>query len=133
MPSISNDQLEAIAQSLSDIGAQAGHLRLQAIHAGTPASDAEMRQLYSLSLRLSDLASTFALEAAEVTLADATAAAAQVRSATDQANRALDRLKSIDKAISIASAVVTLATAVMTADPGQIAGAAKDVFTASIS
>ena len=131
MGAISNDQLEAIAQALNDIGAEASHLRLQAIHAGTPASDADMRQLLGLSLQLTELASTFALRAAEVTLADAGGAAAQVKAATDQANRALDHLRQVDKAISIASAVVVLATAVFSADPGQIASAAKGVFDAA--
>lgn len=131
MPALTNDQLETIAQTLSDIAAQLSAVRSAALHSGTPIDDPDVAQLLALSLRLSDLASTFALRAAELTLADADQAVATITAATQSAVRALDRLRRIDKAISIASAVIVLTTAVFTADPGQIAQAAQSVFASA--
>ncbi len=87
-------------------------------------------QLLALQWSLLNTSSSFFLQAAQVTLADADKAAAQITLATNAANDALKTLNTINKVINIASAAGVLSAAIMTGDINQVAAAAKGVYTA---
>jgi hypothetical protein len=76
-------------------------------------------------------AGNFAVQAANLTLANADQAVSEISLATQAADKALNKLQDIDKAVSIASSVIVLAMAISTKDMGQIASAAKGVVTAA--
>jgi hypothetical protein len=78
-----------------------------------------------------NVAAGFAIQAANLTLANADHAVNQISLATKAADRALDKLQSIDKAVNIASSVIVLAMAISTKDPVQIEGAARSVAKAA--
>lgn len=130
MAKFSNDQLTSIAQQFHDLSALVGQFRLDQIHTGKPLEDPQIVQLLGLQFSLSNISSSFFIQAAQLTLSDADAAAKQITSATKSADSALAKLKTIDKVINVASAAAVLGTAVMTGDLGQIGNAAKGVFTA---
>ncbi len=128
--SFSAAQLQGMAQALNDVGVAVGQVRLDAIHAGRALGDPEIVQLLGQNLSLLNLSSSFAVQAARVTLADAAGAVNQVGGATAAARTALAQLKALDKAIRIGAGVIVLGSAVFTGDPQQIAQAAGGVFTA---
>jgi hypothetical protein len=128
---LSDDQMQALAQSFHDIAVEIGQVRLDAISAGSKLTDPGIVQLGGYVYSLMNTASTFALEAANLTLTNADQAVNQISVATQAADRALDKLKDIDKAVSIASSVIVLAMAISTKDPGQIIDAAKSVVSAA--
>ena len=133
MATIGADDLRSMAQTFHDIGVAVGQIRLEAIHNGEPLNDPQIVNLLGASLSLFNLSSSFAVQAAEVTLDDAAGVVATVRTATGQATAALKTLQQLDKAIRIGMAVVVLGTSVFTADPQQIGKAAKGVIDAVAS
>ena len=130
MPNLTDDQLTAIAQQFHDIAANVAQFRLDQIHDGAKLDDPNIVQLLGLQFSLSNISSSFALQAAQVTLADADKAAGQITKATTAANDAIKNLSTINKVINIASAAGVLAASVMSGDLGQIAQSAKGVFSA---
>jgi hypothetical protein len=130
MPPLTDDQLIEIAQELHDVSATVAQFRLDQIHEGAKLDDPLIVQLLGLQFSLQNKSSSFSMQAAQVTLANADQAAATITSATKQATDAIQTLSTINKVISIGSAVIVLATAVMTGDMGQIGSAAQGVFDA---
>lgn len=130
MPTLSADQLTSLAQDFHDIGVAVGQFRLDRIHDGEPLDEPRIVQLLGQQFSLLNVSSTFALQAAQVELADADRAAAEIRSATDQANAAIEQTAAINKVVTIASASIVLAAAVFTGDMGQIFTAAGGVKAA---
>jgi hypothetical protein len=128
---LSDDQMQDLAQSFHDIAVEVGQVRLDAITAGSRLTDPGIVQLQGYVYSLMNVAANFALESANITLANADQAVAQISVATQAADHALDELKDIDKAVGIASSVVVLAMAISTKDPDQIANAAKAVASAA--
>jgi hypothetical protein len=128
---LSDDQMQALAQSFHDIAVEIGQVRLNAISAGSKLTDPAIVQLQGNLYSLMMTAGNFALQAANLTLANADEAVSEISLATQAADKALDKLQDIDKAVSIASSVIVLAMAISTKDMGQIAAAAKSVVTAS--
>jgi hypothetical protein len=131
MPTLSDDQMQALAQAFHDTAFQVGQIRLNAIAAGSLLTDPRIVQMQGLVFSLLDKSASYALQSAKITLDQADQAMAQISAATAKADVALRKLKDIDKAINIASALIVLATAITTKDLGQIADAAKGVFTAA--
>lgn len=127
MSKFSAQELQQIAQSLNDMGGEVAQVRLDAIHSGKPLNDPQIVQLFGLNLSLLNLGSSFAAQAAEVALDDAEKALAIIKSATDQANKALDHLQLVDKAIDIASHAIVLANSIFTGNIEKIAESAKGV------
>jgi hypothetical protein len=80
---------------------------------------------------LMNIAAGFAIQAANLTLANADQAVNQISVATKAADRALDKLQNIDKAVNIASCCIVLAMAISTKDPGQIESASRSVAKAA--
>jgi hypothetical protein len=128
MANLSNDQLTAIAQEFHDISAAVGQIRLNHIHDGAALDDPQVVQLLGLQWSLLNTSSSFYVQAARVTLADADQAAATISAATSSANAALKKIATIDKVINIASNAGVLAAAIMTGDMNQIGSAAQGLI-----
>jgi hypothetical protein len=130
MANFSDDQLIAIAQQFHDLSVVVSQFRLDRIHGGLPLDDPGIVQLLGLQWSLLNTSSSFYVQAARVTLADADRAASQITSATKEATSAIRTLEVVNKAINIASAAGVMATAIMTGKMDQIGDAAKGVYTA---
>jgi hypothetical protein len=128
---LTDDQMQALAQSFHDIAVEIGQVRLDAITAGSSLTDPLIVQLQGYVYSLMNAAAGFALQAANLTLANADQAVNQISTATQSADKALDKLQNIDKAVNIASSVIVLAMAITTKDPKQILAASKSVITAA--
>ena len=128
---LSDDQMQALAQSFHDIAVEIGQVRLNAIAAGSKLTDPGIVQLQGYIFSLMNTASGFALQAANITLANADQSVNQIALATKAADKALDKLQNIDKAINIASSVIVLAMAISTKNPTQIIAASKAVLGAA--
>jgi hypothetical protein len=128
---LSDDQMQTLAQSFHDIAMEIGQVRLNAIAAGSKLTDPAIVQLQGYVFSLMNVAAGFAIQAANLTLANADQAVNQISLATKAADRALDKLQSIDKAVNIASSVIVLAMAITTKDPVQIESAAESVAKAA--
>ena len=130
MPQLTDNQLTSIAQQFHDLAVAIGQFRLNQIHGGLSLEDPGIVQLLGLQFSLLNISSSFALQAAQVTLANADQAASQITSATNAANAAIKTLGVVNKVINIGSAAGVLAAAIMTGDTNQIATAANGVYTA---
>jgi hypothetical protein len=128
---LSDDQMQALAQSFHDIAVEIGQVRLNAIAAGSKLTDPGIVQLQGYIFSLMNTASGFALQAANITLDNADQSVNQIALATKAADKALDKLQNIDKAINIASSVIVLAMAISTKNPTQIIAASKAVLGAA--
>ncbi len=128
---LSDDQMQTLAQSFHDIAVEIGQVRLNAITAGSKLTDPAIVHLQGYVFSLMNVAAGFAMQAANLTLANADQAVNQISLATKAADRALDKLQSIDKAVNIASSVIVLAMAISTKDPGQIESATRSVAKAA--
>jgi hypothetical protein len=128
---LSDDQMQKLAQSFHDIAVEIGQVRLNGIAAGSKLTDPAIVQLQGYVYSLMNVATSFAIQDANITLANADQAVTQIALATKAADHALDRLQRIDKAVSIASSVIVLAMAISTKDPGQIESAAHSVAIAA--
>jgi hypothetical protein len=126
---LTDDQMQTLAQSFHDIAFEVGQVRLDAISAGSKLTDPSIVQLQGNVYSLMNTATNFALKAANLTLANADEAVSEITLATKAADDALDKLKDVDRAVQIASSVIVLAMAISTKDLGQIATAAKSVMT----
>jgi hypothetical protein len=128
---LSDDQMQALAQSFHDIAVEVGQVRLDAITAGSKLTDPKIVQLQGSMFSLTDIAANFALQDANLTLDNADQAVNQISVATAAADKALNKLQNIDKAVNIASSVIVLAMAITTKNPTQIINASKSVLTAA--
>jgi len=128
---LSDDQMQTLAQSFHDIAVEIGQVRLNAITAGGKLTDPAVVQLQGYVYSLMNVAAGFAIQDANLTLANADQAVNQISVATKAADRALDKLQKVDKAVNIASSVIVLAMAISTKDPGQIESACGSVAKAA--
>jgi hypothetical protein len=128
---LSDDQMQALAQSFHDIAVEIGQVRLNAITAGGKLTDPAIVQLQGYVYSLMNVAAVFAIQDANITLANADQAVNQISAATKAADRALDKLQKADKAVNIASSAIILAMAITTKDPGQIESACRSVVKAA--
>ena len=128
---LSDDQMQALAQSFHDIAVEIGQVRLNAITAGGKLTDPAIVQLQGYVYSLMNVAAGFAIQDANLTLANADQAVNQISAATKAADRALDKLQKADKAVNIASSAIILAMAITTKDPGQIESACRSVVKAA--
>ena len=127
MATLSGDQLTSIAQQFHDLAVGVGQFRLDRIHDGFALSDPAIVQLLGLQFGLLNTSSSFALQAAQVKLADADQAAAAITSATGDAKAAIATAGKVNKVIAIASASAVLAAAIMTGNLGEIGSAAGGI------
>lgn len=127
---LTDDQMQQLAQDFHDISVAIGQVRLDAIKAGAALTDPGIVQLQGYVFSLKNVSDNLAVQSANLTLQNADQALQQISLATKTADHALDRLANIDKAVQIASAIIVLGAAITTRDPSQILGAAKSVVTA---
>jgi hypothetical protein len=127
---LTDDQMQQLAQFFHDISVEIGQVRLDAIKAGAALTDPGIVQLQGYIFSLKNVSDNLAVQSANLTLQNADQALQQIAVATQTADHALDKLTDIDKAVQIASAVIVLGAAITTRDPSQILGAAKSVITA---
>lgn len=128
---LSDDQMQKLAQSFHDIAVEIGQVRLNGIAAGSKLTDPAIVQLQGYVYSLMNVAAAFAMQDANLTLANADQAVNQISVATKAADHALDKLQKIDKAVNIASSAIILAMAISTKDPGQIESASRAVAKAA--
>jgi TolA-binding protein len=126
---LTDDQMQQLAQSFHDISVEIGQVRLDAIKAGATLTDPRIVQLQGYVFSLKNVSDNLAVQAANLTLQNADQLLNQISFATQTADHALDKLANIDKAVQIASAVIVLGAAITTHDPSQIANAAKSIVT----
>jgi len=127
---ITDDQMQQLAQAFHDISVAIGQIRLDAIKGGASLTDPGIVQLQGYVFSLKNVSDNLAVESANITLQNADQALQQISVATQTADHALDTLAKIDTAIQIASAVIVLGAAIASRDPSQIGSAAKSVVTA---
>jgi hypothetical protein len=128
---LSDDQMQTLAQSFHDIAVEIGQVRLNAITTGSKLTDPGIIQLQGYVFSLMNVAAGFAMQAANLTLTNADQAVNQISLATKAADSALEKLQNVDKAVTIASCVIVLAMAISTKDPVQIEDAARSVAKAA--
>jgi hypothetical protein len=126
---LTDDQMQQLAQSFHDISVAIGQVRLDAIKAGASLTDPRIVQLLGNVFSLKNVSDNLAVQSANLTLQNADQVLNQISVATQTADHALDKLAKIDKAVQIASAVIVLGAAITTRDPSQIANAARSVIT----
>lgn len=126
---LTDDQMQQLAQSFHDFSVAIGQVRLDAIKAGASLTDARIVQLQGYVFSLKNVSDNLAVQSANLTLQNADQILNQISVATQTADHALDKLASIDKAVQIASVVIVLGAAITTHDPLQIANAARSVVT----
>ncbi len=133
MANLSGEQLRGVAQALHDVGVAIGQVRLNAIRAGRSLGDPEIAQLLTQGISLLNLSSSFAVEAAQVSLNDVAGAVNGIRAATEAAEGALAGLGALDKAIRVGGSVIALGSSVFTGDAQGIEHAAEAVLAAARS
>ena len=82
---LSDDQMQALAQAFHDIAVEIGQVRLNAITAGSKLTDPGIIQLQGYVFSLMNIAAGFATQAANLTLANADQAINQISLATKAA------------------------------------------------
>src|SRR5258707_15356308 len=87
---LSDDQMQNLAQSFHDIAVEIGQVRLNAITSGSKLTDPAIIQLQGYVFSLMNIAAGFAIQAANLTLANADQAINQISLATKAADHALD-------------------------------------------
>ena len=128
MPNLSDAQLEDLAHSFHDLAFAVGQVRLDALSRGSTLTDPGMIYLKNLLLQLTDLASRFALQSAQVTLSDVDQALNVIRAATDKAGLTLQHLEDVEKGIAIGAAALALGAAIFTMDMNAIAVSAQGLW-----
>ena len=126
---LTDDQMQQLAQAFHDISVAIGQVRLDAIKGGASLTDSPIVQLQGYVFSLKNVSDNLAVQSANLTLQNVGQTLNQISVATQTADHALDKLANIDKAVQIASAVIVLGAAITTHDPSQIANAAKSVVT----
>src|SRR5580704_16783422 len=111
---LTDDQMQQLAQALHDISVEIGQVRLDAIKAGAALTDPGVVQLQGYVFSLKNVSDNLAVQSANLTLQNADQALQQISLATKAADHALDQLADIDKAVQIASAVIVLGAALTT-------------------
>ena len=105
-------QLDDLAQHYHDLSFEVGRDPASTSSDPAPTSPTAHVKLQTRQFNLLNISTRFATEAANLEISDADAAANAILVATKAADTALDHLKSIDKALNIASAAFELGTAI---------------------
>jgi hypothetical protein len=127
MPKLTSDQAFALAQSYHDLSVELGNYRFRVHHELTPA---QRRRLQDLQFDLLNTSTQFNALSISLALDDLQQTLDDIGAATDRMNKAIKKLKDIQKVIAIATAAVTLGGAIISMNPGAIADALGGVVTA---
>ena len=131
MKQFTPDQCQTVAKQYLQLSSATFRRRLSLLHQGVLLTDPALIELQSLQRTLSDISSEYAIKAAALTLDEAERAAEKISDSLDRANAAMNTIKEIDKAVTIASEAIDLAAAIYSANLDQIAAAAKTLVEAS--
>lgn len=128
MPKLTSDQAFALAQSFHDLSVELGNYRFRVHHELTPGQRRRLEDLQfdllNTSTQFNALSISLALDDLEETLED-------ISAATDRMNKAIKKLKDVQRVIAIATSAVTLGAAIISMNPGAIADALGGVASAA--
>jgi hypothetical protein len=127
MPPLTSDDAFALSKSFRDLSVAIGDYRFS--HWNT-LSAADRTTLENEEWSLLNAASDMITKAVGLTLDESQAGAARLNGAAASAQKAVKTLNDVRKVITVATASVGLAAAIMSKDPGAIAKNAKAVFDA---
>jgi len=127
MPKLTSDQAFVLAQAFHDLSVEIGNFRFRVHQDLTPAQRQRLQDqqfdVLNTSSQLNALSISLALDDLQETLDD-------ISAATTRMNKAIKKLKDIQKVIAIATAAVTLGGAIISMNPGAITAALGGVATA---
>jgi hypothetical protein len=130
MPPLTSDDAFALSKSFRDLSVSIGDYRFA--HWST-LSEADRTTLEKEEWSLLNAASDMITKAVGLTLDESQAGAAKLNSAAATAQKAVKTLNDVRKVITVATASVGLAAAIVSKDPGAIAKNAKAVLDAAIA
>jgi len=128
MPPLTSDDAFALSKSFRDLSVALGDFRFA--HWNT-LSESDRTTLEDEEWSLLNSASDMITKAVGLTLDESQAGAARLKSATASAQKAVKTLNDVRKIITVATASVGLAAAIVSKDPGAIAKNAKAVVDAA--
>ena len=128
MPPLTSDDAFALSKSFRDLSVAIGDYRFS--HWNT-LSAADRTTLENEEWSLLNAASDMITKAVGLTLDESQAGVARLNGAAATAQKAVKTLNDVRKVITVATASVGLAAAIMSKDPGAIAKNAKAVFDAA--
>ena len=128
MPPLTSDDAFALSKSFRDLSVALGDFRFA--HWNT-LSESDRATLEDEEWSLLNSASDMITKAVGLTLDESQAGVTQVKSATASAQKAVKTLNDVRKVITVATATVGLAAAIVSKDPGAIAKNTKAVFDAA--
>jgi hypothetical protein len=127
MAKLTADQAFALAQSFHDLSVELGNYRFRVHQDLTPA---QRRRLEDQQFDLLNASTQFNALSISITLDDLQETLDDIGAATADMNKAIKRIKDVQKVIAIATAAVTLGGAIISMNPGAIAEALGGVVTA---
>ena len=128
MPPLTSDDAFALSKSFRDLSVAIGDYRFS--HWNT-LSAADRTTLENEEWSLLNAASDMITKVVGLTLDESQAGVARLKGATASAQKAVKTLNDVRKVITVATASVGLAAAIVSKDPGAIAKNAKAVFDAA--
>jgi len=128
MPPLTSDDAFALSKSFRDLSVALGDFRFA--HWNT-LSESDRTTLEDEEWSLLNSASDMITKAVGLTLDESQAGVARLKSATASAQKAVKTLNDVRKIITVATASVGLAAAIVSKDPGAIAKNAKAVVDAA--
>lgn len=127
MPKLTSDQAFVLAQAFHDLSVEIGNYRFRVHQDLTPAKRRQLEDLQfdvlNTSTQFNALSISLALDNLQDTLDD-------ISAATEKMNKAIKRLKDVQKVIAIATAAVTLGGAIISMNLSAIASALGGVAAA---
>lgn len=127
MPKLTSDQAFVLAQAFHDLYVEIGNYRFRVHQDLTPAKRRQLEDLQfdvlNTSTQFNALSISLALDNLQDTLDD-------ISAATEKMNKAIKRLKDVQKVIAIATAAVTLGGAIISMNLSAIASALGGVAAA---
>ena len=124
-------QCQATAKQYLQLSSATFRKRIFFLHQELSLRGPALIQLQSQQISLGSISNEYALKAATLPLDDAEQAEANISSSLTSANAAMTTLKTIDKAVAIASDAIDLSIAIYSANLDQIAAAAKTLAEAA--
>ena len=128
MATITSDEAFAIARQLADLAQDVSEYRFG--HAAELSAE-DMAQWRNVEDRLRSISNRYLDLGANIVLDDAAGAIQQLSTVTARLKKTLTTLANIEKGLAIAGALLQLATAFGSANPGAIAGAVQNVLAAA--
>lgn len=125
MPTLTAEQLTSLGDSFLAFAQAVGNYRME--HRSS-LSKSENKKIRDLHWELLEYADRFYTNAAKGVIYDVENSLKQIRNVTGQINKTYQRLESIQKAIDIAAAGITLAAAIFKKDPLAADGALSDLI-----